>query len=217
MFAVAFPKGCHVFPQCFHLRILKISSCVVSQTQTSWSSFSPSSTTLFLPVCVTRNPKIWKTFPACSEIFFVSRSFTRAFSTANLVAALSSRSSRISWVAASSCSSSLRLISVFSLTFSAILFILASQSMRFLAFTSSCRRRRRFLVHRVEIFLPSAICGTSTSSHEGFSTPILLVIFVLQTHSTCLVGGNRSCGLGAPGCSSHGLLLAARTVGPIFV
>ena len=27
MFAVAFPQRCHVFPQCFHLRILKISSC----------------------------------------------------------------------------------------------------------------------------------------------------------------------------------------------
>ena len=49
----------------------------------------------------------------------------------------------------------------------------------------------------MEICLPSAICGTSTSSQEGSSIPILCGFFVLQTHSTCLVGGSRSCGLGA--------------------
>ena len=27
MFAIAFPQRCHVFPQCFHTRILKISFC----------------------------------------------------------------------------------------------------------------------------------------------------------------------------------------------
>ena len=72
----------------------------VSQTQTFWSSFSPSSTTLFLPVYFTRKPKIPKIFPACWEIFFIS--FTRASSTENLVSALSSRIARISWVASSS-------------------------------------------------------------------------------------------------------------------
>ena len=142
-------------------------------------------------------------FPACSDIFFVSSK--SAPSTASLVSLISSRSARISWAAAPRRSISLRLLSAFSLTISTILSI------------GSCKRSKRFFVDRVEICLPLAICGTSTSSQEGFSFPILPAFFVLQTHSTCLVGGSRSCGLGAPGCSSHGLSLAARMVGPTFV
>ena len=214
------PMECAVVPLFFLLETLRLAVQNSSQALSFPNAyflafiFAKQHNSLSASLCHPKAQDIRKSFRPVRK-FFVSS--TSAASTANLVLVISSRSARISWVAASSRLSSLRLLSAFSLTISVILSILFTHSNRSLASISSCKRSKRFFVDRVEICLPLAFCGTSTSSQEGSSILTLCVFFVLQTHSTCLVGGSRSCGLGAPGCSSQGLLLAARMVEPNFV
>ena len=139
------PQGAIYLAWSGHSKTNRVQGMLVKPTA---AFISLSSTTLFLPVCVTRKPKTLKIFPACSEIFFVSSK--SAPSTASLVSLFSSQSARISWAAASRRSISLRLFSAFSLTIAAILSIFSSHSNLSLAFISSCKRANRFLVDRVE-------------------------------------------------------------------
>ena len=82
---------------------------------------------------------------------------------------------------------------------------------------SATEQRSLFLVDGVDSSRSAAICGISTSSQLGFSTPIAYIFFLRHAHSTCLVGGRSTFGSGAPKCSWLGLLLAAKIVGVSFL
>ena len=68
----------------------------------------------------------------------------------------------------------------------------------------------RNLVESVKSSRCASILGISTSSYEGFSTPIAL--FFRHIHTMRSVGGRNSAGSGASRCIWHGLKLGARIV-----
>ena len=68
----------------------------------------------------------------------------------------------------------------------------------------------RSLVESVKSSRCASILGISTSSYEGFSTPIAL--FFRHIHTMRSVGGRNSAGSGASRCIWHGLGLGARIV-----
>ena len=69
----------------------------------------------------------------------------------------------------------------------------------------------RSLVESVESSRCASILGISTSSHEGFSTPMALFFF-RHIHTMRSVGGRNSAGSGASGCIWRGFGLGARIV-----